>query len=321
MSRYSLGIDIGGTFTDVVAYEHESARGFSRKILTTHDAPARAVLEGIDEILRDDGPQASEFLRVVHATTLFTNALIERRGALTGLITTRGFRDVLEIGRERKYELYDLGIKKPEPLIARHFRREVDERILADGRVLTELDEKQLLAQASALIEQGVETIAIVFLHAYINPLHEMRALEVLRAQYPQLAITASCEVAPEIREFERSSTVAANAYVKPLAARYLDSLATEIRARGIECDLSLMISSGGLTHLAEAKRAPVQMLESGPAAGALAAAFFGAGDADGRLLAFDMGGTTAKLSVIDDAFECNSGKLLFQSLVVIVAS
>jgi len=301
MSRYSLGIDIGGTFTDVVAWEHESAQGFSRKVLTTHDAPARAVLAGIDEILRDDGLQAAEFQRVVHATTLFTNALIERRGALTGLITTAGFRDVLEIGRERKYELYDLTIKKPEPLVPRELRSEVDERIRADGTVLTALDEQQLLAAAAALIAQGVETIAIVFLHAYLNPLHEVRAVEVLRARHPALAITASHEVAPEIREFERTSTAVANAYVKPLAARYLDSLATEIRARGIDCDLSLMISSGGLTHLAEAKRAPVQMLESGPAAGALAAAFFGAADADGRLLAFDMGGTTAKLSLIDN--------------------
>ncbi|MFT5173992.1 MAG: N-methylhydantoinase A [Gammaproteobacteria bacterium] len=302
MSRYSLGIDIGGTFTDVVAYEHESARGFSRKVLTTHDAPAQAVLEGIDEILRDDGLQAAQFQRVVHATTLFTNALIERRGAVTGLITTRGFRDVLEIGRERKYELYDLAIKKPEPLIPRHLRAEVDERISANGEVLTALDEQQLLAVAAALLEQGVESIAVVFLHAYLTPVHEKRAIDVLRAWNPQLAITASYEVAPEIREFERSSTVAANAYVKPLAARYLDSLATQIRARGIDCDLSLMISSGGLTHLAEAKRAPVQMLESGPAAGALAAAHFGAADSDGRLLAFDMGGTTAKLSLIDNA-------------------
>jgi N-methylhydantoinase A len=302
MSRYSLGIDIGGTFTDVVAYEHESARGFSRKVLTTHDAPAQAVLEGIDEILRDDGLQAAQFQRVVHATTLFTNALIERRGAVTGLITTRGFRDVLEIGRERKYELYDLSIKKPESLIPRHLRVEVDERITAYGDVHTVLDEQQLLAAADSLIAQGVETIAIVFLHAYLDAQHEKRASEVLRARHPGLAITASHEVAPEIREFERASTAAANAYVKPLAARYLDSLATEIRARGVSCDLSLMISSGGLTHLAEAKRAPVQMLESGPAAGALAAAHFGAEDADGRLLAFDMGGTTAKLSLIDNA-------------------
>lgn len=300
MSRYSLGIDIGGTFTDVVAWEHETQRGFSRKILTTHEAPAQAVLQGIDEILRDDGPQPTDFQRVVHATTLFTNALIERRGATTGLITTRGFRDVLEIGRERKYELYDLAIKKPEPLIPRNLRVEVDERLRADGSVLTALDEQQLLAAAAGLIEQGVETIAIVFLHAYLNPRHEMRAIEVLREHYSDLAITASHEVAPEIREYERTSTAAANAYVKPLAGRYLDSLATEIRARGIDCDLSLMISSGGLTHLAEAKRTPVQMLESGPAAGALAAAFFGAEDADGRLLAFDMGGTTAKLSLID---------------------
>ena len=298
--RYSLGIDIGGTFTDVAVYEHAAGRSFSRKVLTTHGDPARAVIDGVQAICERFDLDPSGFHRLVHATTLFTNALIERQGARTGLLTTRGFRDVSEIGRERKYELYDLAIKKPEPLAPRDLRAEVDERLLADGRVLVPLDEAGLVAAARTLEQAGVESLAIVFLHAYLNPAHELRALELLREALPELALTASHEVAPEIREFERASTALANAYVKPLATRYLDSLAQRIRALGIPGVLALMLSSGGLTHLAEAKRVPVQMLESGPAAGALAAAFFGSEDAGGRLLAFDMGGTTAKLSLVD---------------------
>ncbi len=301
MSRFSLGIDIGGTFTDVVVYDHDRDRQYSRKILTTHDEPARAVLEGAQDVLGRFGLDAAAFRRMVHATTLFTNALIERRGARTGLVATRGFRDVLEIGRERKYDLYDLAIKKPEPIVPRNLRTEVEERILADGRVRTPLAESGLVARAGALVDdEGVESLAVVFLHAYRNPSHERRAIELLREAFPDLALTASHEVAPEIREYERGSTAVVNAYVKPLATRYLDALAAGLRGLGLEAELALMISSGGLTHLAQAKRSPVQMLESGPAAGALAAAFFGSEDASGRLLAFDMGGTTAKLSLVD---------------------
>jgi N-methylhydantoinase A len=300
-SRYALGIDIGGTFTDVAVFDADTGRQHSRKILTTHGDPAQAVLQGVREIIDEFSLDTAAFARMVHATTLFTNALIERKGAVTGLITTAGFSDVLEIGRERKYELYDLAIKKPAPLAPRDLRREVAERIDASGAVRAPLDEQQLLAAARELVQHGVESLAVVFLHAYLNPLHEQRALALLAAEFPGLHVTASHEVAPEIREFERASTAVANAYVKPLAARYLDALAERVRALGIDAELALMISSGGLTHRAQAKRVPVQMLESGPAAGALAAAFFGSEDAGGHLLAFDMGGTTAKLSLVDD--------------------
>ena len=258
------------------------------------------MVEGVAAIVDGFALEPAAFGRVVHATTLFTNALIERRGARTGLITTAGFRDVVEIGRERKYTLYDLAIAKPEPLAPRELRAEVDERVSADGEVLRPLDEAGLLAAAAALAARGVESLAVVFLHAYLNPAHERRAIALLGEAHPDLALTASHEVAPEIREFERASTALANAYVKPLAARYLDRLADGLRGLGIGAEPSLMISSGGLTHIAEAKRTPVQMLESGPAAGALAAAHFGSADAGGRVLAFDMGGTTAKLSLID---------------------
>jgi N-methylhydantoinase A len=301
MPHHSLGIDIGGTFTDIVVYDHDSGRQWSRKVLTTHEDPARAVAAGVAALLAEGRLGPEHFTRVVHATTLFTNALIERKGAVTGLITTAGFRDTLEIGRERKYELYDLQIAKPEPLVPRSRRLEVAERSRADGGVERRLDTKQLESRARALVRTGVESIAVVFLHAYANPRHEAEAARLIAKIYPRVAVTTSHEVAPEIREYERASTTAANAYIKPLAHRYLALMAKRIDALGIPAPLLLMLSSGGLTHVGEAQRTPVQMLESGPAAGALAGAFFGRDDGGGKLLAFDMGGTTAKLSLVDE--------------------
>ncbi len=300
MQTFALGVDIGGTFTDIVLVDYESGAAAHRKVLTTHGDPAEAVLAGVDALLADTGHAAAAVGRFVHATTLFTNALVERRGAATGLITTAGFRDSLEIGRERKYELYDLEIEKPAPLVPREWRLEVDERIRADGGIERPLDLAGLEAAADRLVAEGVSALALSFLHAYRNHEHERAAARHLRARHPDLAICASHEVAPEIREFERTSTTVANAYVQPLADAYLARLEARAGARGIAAPLLLMLSAGGLTHVAEARRTPVQMLESGPAAGALAAAHFGNDDADGRLLAFDMGGTTAKLSLID---------------------
>jgi len=299
--HHSLGIDIGGTFTDIVVYDHDSGGQWSRKVLTTHEDPARAVAAGVAALLREGRLTPEHFTRVVHATTLFTNALIERKGALTGLITTAGFGDTLEIGRERKYELYDLQIARPEPLVPRNLRLEVDERSLADGRVERRLDTSELESRAKALVRAGVESIAVVFLHAYANPRHELQAARFIEKRYPKVTVTTSHEVAPEIREYERASTTVANAYIKPLAHRYLALMAKRLDGVGIPAPLLLMLSSGGLTHVAEAQRTPVQMLESGPAAGALAGAFFGRADGNGRLLAFDMGGTTAKLSLVDE--------------------
>ncbi|HEV8616539.1 MAG TPA: hydantoinase/oxoprolinase family protein [Methylomirabilota bacterium] len=297
---YSLGIDIGGTFTDIVVYDHARGRQLNRKLLTTSDDPARAVATGVERLLRQHRLPAGDFTRVVHATTLFTNALIERRGAVTGLITTEGFGDTLEIGRERKFELYDLNISKPEPLVPRDLRLEVGERMRADGSVARRLDTRGVATCAERLVNAGVTSIAVVFLHAYANPRHEAQAAALIARRHRAIAVTTSHEVAPEIREFERASTTVANAYIKPLARQYLDAMARRVAALGIPAPLLLMLSSGGLTHVAEAERAPVQMLESGPAAGALAAAFFGREDSEGNLLAFDMGGTTAKLSLVD---------------------
>ena len=296
----ALGIDIGGTFTDIVVYDHERGLSLNRKVLTTHDDPARGVAAGVSALLMREALAPTAFTRVVHATTLFTNALIERKGARTGLITTAGFGDTLEIGRERKFELYDLNIAKPEPLVPRDLRLEVAERTRADGSVARKLTAAEVARCAERLAARGVTSIAVVFLHAYANGQHEAEAARLIARRHPRIAVTTSHEVAPEIREFERTSTTVANAYIKPLAQQYLDSMARRLEALRIPAPLLLMLSSGGLTHLAEAARTPVQMLESGPAAGALAAAFFGREDSHGNLLAFDMGGTTAKLSLVD---------------------
>ena len=300
MPDFSLGIDIGGTFTDIVLFERESGRQFSRKILTTHRNPAAAVIEGTGELLRKRSVAPSDVRRVVHATTLFTNALIERKGAVTGLITTKGFRDVLEIGRERKFDLYDISIENPAPLVPRNLRREVKERIRADGSVVTALDVECLRWEIDILVNAGVRSVAVAFLHSYANPRHEDQAAELIHRVAPAMYVTRSHEVAAEIREFDRMSTAVANAYVKPLAGSYIDEISKKLVDLGITTPLLLMLSNGGLTHAEEAKRVPVQMLESGPAAGALAAGYFGMADNEKMLLAFDMGGTTAKLSVVE---------------------
>jgi N-methylhydantoinase A len=295
---YSLGVDIGGTFTDIVLLD-EAGTQFSSKVLTTYDNPSRGVLSGVKAALEKHEIDPGAITRVVHATTLFTNALIERKGAPTGLVTTRGFRDALELGRERKYELYDLDIENPPPLVPRDLRFEVDERVDGSGAVLRPLDTQGLLGQARTLAGRGVTSIAVVFLHAYANPAHEVAAAALVASEFPHVEITTSHEVVSEIREFERASTAVANAYIKPLARHYLNSMDAQLRELGVHAPLLLMLSNGGMTHLDEAKRTPVQLLESGPAAGALAAAHFG-GDCP-HLLAFDMGGTTAKLSLVDD--------------------
>ncbi len=301
MQSHSIGIDIGGTFTDIVVYDHGAGRQHSRKVLTTHDDPARAVMEGVTRILRDNEIAPASVQRLVHATTLFTNAVIERKGAITGLVTTLGFRDSLEIARELRYELYDLNIDNPPPLVPRHLREEVAERTQANGEVTEPLDREALVRAVERLVARGVTSVAIVFLHAYANPANEAAAAQVVRERFPELFVTVSHEVVREIREYERASTTTLNAYVKPLAHGYLEDLRKRMADENIPAMLLLMLSNGGLTHLAEARRNPVQMLESGPAAGALSAAHFGKEDGGGHLLAFDMGGTTAKLSMIDD--------------------
>ncbi|MBM3507843.1 MAG: hydantoinase/oxoprolinase family protein [Alphaproteobacteria bacterium] len=300
-ANFSVGLDIGGTFTDIVFYDQVSGRHLNRKVLTTHEDPSLGVIEGVRQVIDSEGVDPASVDRVIHATTLFTNALIERKGAETGLVTTEGFRDLLEIARERKYEIYDVFIEMPSPIVPRNLVAEVPGRIGPRGEEERPLDLPALVAGTEQLVKQGVTSVAVVFLHSYVNPSHERAAVAEIQRRFPSLSISASCEVAPEIREYERASTTVINAYVKPLAQNYLDRLAAQLAATKILAPLFMMLSNGGLTHVAEAKRVPVQLLESGPAAGALAGAFFGRGSKVDHVLAFDMGGTTAKLSVVDD--------------------
>ncbi|MEM7079002.1 MAG: hydantoinase/oxoprolinase family protein [Pseudomonadota bacterium] len=297
MSRVSA--DIGGTFTDVVLATTEGL--FTTKVLTTYDDPARGVMQGIEEVLSAAEVEASDVELVLHGTTLATNALIERRGAPTGLLTTEGHRDVLEMAMENRFEQYDVNIDRPIPLVPRHLRLGVSERLAVDGEVLIELDIEQALAQTRHLVAQGVEALAIGLLHSYANPVHEQHIAAAIGAEFPALSLSLSCEVCPEIREYERISTTVANAYVKPLMSGYLASLQARLQERGFACQTLMMTSGGGLTTLEAAARFPIRLVESGPAGGAILAAAV-ARDHDCReVVSFDMGGTTAKICLIDD--------------------
>ncbi len=295
-----LAVDIGGTFTDVVL-ALESGKRLTTKQLTTHAHPGDAVLAGIDRVMNEGGLEPADIRLIIHGTTLATNALIERRGAVTALLTTEGHRDALEMAHEDRFEQYDIGIDRPRPLVPRYLRLPVRERLDHLGRVLTPLDERSVEAALAALDEHGVQSVTIGFLHAFVNPAHERRTAEILAEARPNLSLTLASEVCPEIREFERLSTACANAYVRPLMTRYLDALSGELETRGYRCPFLLMTSGGGLTTLDTATRFPIRLVESGPAGGAILAARVAAGSGLNRVLSFDMGGTTAKLSFIDD--------------------
>lgn len=299
--RYAVSIDVGGTFTDLAIFDIEAGTVAGlHKVLTDPQRPARAVLQGWRELLELAGIEPSQVAEVVHSTTLVTNALVERRGARTALLTTQGFRDVLEIGIEQLYDIYDLFAPYPEPLVPRHWRREVRERISRDGTVLEPLDEGSVLSQVDQLVAEGVESIAVSLIHAYRNPAHERRIAELITERYPKVTVSLSSQVAPLIGEYERTSTVVADAYVKPLLRRYLADLRDALEAEGFTGRLFLVLSSGGVTTLEAAMEFPVRLLESGPAAGAFAASFYGrlAGYED--VLSLDMGGTTAKACLIE---------------------
>ncbi|MBO1079676.1 hydantoinase/oxoprolinase family protein [Roseomonas haemaphysalidis] len=293
-----LAADIGGTFTDVVLDVGGARR--TRKVLTTPAAPEDGVLDGIGLVLGDAGLQFSDIDVFVHGTTLATNAIIERRGARTALIATEGFRDVIEIGTESRYDQYDLSIEKPKPLVPRALRFTVPERVDADGAVRLPLDEAAVAALAPRLAEAGVQSVAFAFLHAYANPAHEQRAAAVLRGLMPDLAITLAHEVCPEVREYERTSTAVANAYVQPLMEGYLGRMAAALQARQYRGATYLVTSGGGLTALETAQKFPVRLVESGPAGGAIFAAQVALRADEQRVLSFDMGGTTAKVCLIE---------------------
>ena len=298
MRDKTLAIDIGGTFTDVVLRDRASGALCVAKVLTRYPDPSVGVLAGVKEVLADVSP--GSISRAVHGTTLVTNALIERGGAKTGLITTAGFRDALEIGREGRYDIYDLFLKLPEPLVERRLRLEVRERLYARGDVMVPLNEADVVKACDALREAQVQAVAIVFLHAYVNPDHERRAAEIVRRELQEVAVSVSHRVAAELREFERASTTVANAYVQPLVERYLSRLARGLKALGIAAPLHIMLSNGGSCSVQTAAEFPVRLVESGPCGGALAAAHCGNRAGYQRVLAFDMGGTTAKAILTD---------------------
>src|SRR3989441_1198014 len=296
-----LGVDIGGTFTDLVVIDEATGTARVGKVLTTPKDPAHGVEEGIRALLDDAGVRPDEVRAVVHGTTLATNALIEKKGAKTALLTTEGFRDALEIGREGRYDMYDLFIDPPPPLVPRHLRREVPERLLADGSIARAIDEVAARRVLAELAQDGVEALAICLLHAYVNPAHEARLVALAHQAIPGVFVSCSSEVVPEIREYERASTTCANVYVAPLMARYLEDLERRLAGLGIPGQLYIMQSSGGIAVPPLARRLPVRLIESGPAAGALAAAQAAGQRREPKLLSFDMGGTTAKACVIDD--------------------
>ncbi|HEX7198569.1 MAG TPA: hydantoinase/oxoprolinase family protein, partial [Dongiaceae bacterium] len=299
--RLRIGFDIGGTFTDFVLEDPDTGALRLHKRLTTPEDPAIGALDGLRQIIADHGAQFAEVAEIVHGTTLVTNAVIERNGARLGLITTAGFRDVLEAGTEQRYDIYDLFLTYPTPMVPRHLRLEVAERIDRDGNVVTRLDEEAVRSAAHALREAGAEAIAICFLNAYREPKHEREAAAIVAAEMPGIPVSVSCDVVAEIGEYARFVTTCANAYVQPMMATYLRRLEQQLRAAGFAGALRLMHSAGGLVSIAAARAFPLRLLESGPAGGALAAALLGARAGHADLLAFDMGGTTAKACLIED--------------------
>ncbi len=299
MADNRLAVDIGGTFTDVVLELGE--RTVSGKVLTTPEAPEKGVIDGVTRVLGEAGVEPDSIAMVIHGTTLATNAIIERRGARTALLTTQGFRDTLEFAYGHRFDQFDLELVRPDPLIARPLRLEAPERIASDGSVLKPLDEDAVRGIARQLKDRKIESLAICFLHAYANGTHEARARDILLEECPSLFVSLSHEVCPEIREYERTSTTAANAYVQPLMARYLTRLSDNLAEIGVKCPLLLIMSAGSLTSIETAIRFPIRLVESGPAGGAILGQHIARQLGARQSIAFDMGGTTAKIVMLND--------------------
>lgn len=293
------GVDIGGTFTDIVL---ETPTGqTSTKVLTTYNRPEDAIIEGLLAVCQKSGINPSDIGMVIHGTTLATNALIERRGAKTALITTDGFRDVIEMRTESRFEQYDLNLVLPEPLIPREHRYTVRERLLADGSIDTPLNLDDVMALTEELKAQSFQSIAVGLLHSYANPVHERQISDILAKYVPEMLVSLSADVSPQMREYERFNTVAANAYVKPIMASYLERLRARLGNNNIMAPVFLMHSGGGIMDLESAASFPVRLVESGPAGGAIFAADIASRFGLNRVLSFDMGGTTAKICLIKD--------------------
>ena len=298
-SRARIGVDIGGTFTDVVL-EMPDGTLHINKTSTTADEPARAVVEGIRAVLALAKVSPDTIVEIVHGTTTASNTILQKTGARTGVLTTRGFRDVLEIGRIRTPTMFDLTWTKPEPLAPRRFRREIDERIGADGGIVRALDPAQVRAVGRFFIDEGVEAVAVCFINSYANPVHELAAKRILEAEFPELLITASSEVLPELREYERTSTTVVNAYILPAMRHYLARLQRDLSAIGVHAPIQVMASNGGMMGVTLASEKPVFAVASGPAGGVTGAAHLSKVTGDRDAIVFDMGGTTAKAAIIE---------------------
>ena len=292
-----LGVDIGGTFTDVVL--EKDGASFSTKVLTTYIAPENAIIDGMGQACAKAGVTPAQIDQIIHGTTLATNALIERRGAKTAFITTTGFRDVIEMRTESRFEQYDLNLTLPEPLLARQMRYTVTGRVDAKGNILIPLDRAEVEAVVATIKTAGYESVAVGLLHSYLNDAHEKMVRDVLAEMMPEAMVSISSEVSPQMREYERFNTVVANAYIKPLMKSYLGRLEGRLRDEGADCPIFLMHSGGGIISLESAADFPVRLVESGPAGGAVFAANIAARYGLDKVLSFDMGGTTAKICLI----------------------
>jgi len=294
-----MGVDIGGTFTDVVL--EVGTEQFSTKVLTTYAAPENAILDGIHQVCTSANIKPGDIGQIIHGTTLATNALIERRGARTALITTQGFRDVIEMRTESRFEQYDLNLYLPEPLLPRNVRYTVKERVDAHGNVLIDLDRVEVEVLVDEIAQAGFQSIAVGLIHSYANGAHEELVRDVLAEKLPDVMVSISSEVSPQMREYERFNTVVANAYIKPLMKSYLSRLEGRLREEGVDCNIFLMHSGGGIISIENAADFPVRLVESGPAGGAVFAANIASRYGLDKVLSFDMGGTTAKICLIKD--------------------
>lgn len=294
-----LGVDIGGTFTDVAM--EVGSELFSTKVLTNYTAPEQAILDGVQRVADKAGIEVGQIDLIIHGTTLATNALIERRGAKTAFLTTKGFRDVIEMRTENRFEQYDLNIVLPAPLIARDSRYVAAGRLSASGRELEPLDETAVADFAKDIVAKGYESVAIGFMHSYVNAAHEERAREIIEELAPGISVSISSEVSPQMREFERFNTVCSNAFVKPLMESYLNRLVDRLKEIGANCPVFMIHSGGGLISVETAAKFPVRLLESGPAGGAIYAADVAARHDLKQILSYDMGGTTAKICLVED--------------------
>ena len=307
---HALSVDIGGTFTDFSLLDLGTGEVLVHKVLTDAVRPAQALMRGASEMLKAAGVAFGQVQVLVHSTTLVTNGIIERRGSKTALLATKGFRDILEMGREQIYDMYDLKAQYPEPLVPRYLRREVSERTSRDGDVFAAPDEAEVSSLVAELVEAGVESVAVSFLHSYKNPDNERKVKNLIASRFPDLALSLSSEVAPVINEYERTSTTVADCYIKPGVSRYLDSVRKELAGADFAGQFLVMQSAGGVVDAQTAGQHPVRMLESSPAAGALAAGFYGALLGQPDLISLDMGGTTAKTCVIEGGVPAVAGDI-----------